>query len=129
MRGELGEAVLMPARPRLMAERLIWLGAGPRSQLAEASFRGFVRDLIQRLTRMRVRTAALVFPGRENPGLRPGGKGTPQIDPAGALEWFLDESEPFASQLDEVTVLDSHDAQRAMQPLIDRARRRALTEF
>jgi hypothetical protein len=41
----------------------------------------------------------------------------------------LDESEPYVQHLDEVTVLDTHDAQRAMQPLIDRARRRALTDF
>ena len=66
-----------------------------------------------------MRTAALVLPGRA----------VPQLDPARALEWFLDESEPYVQHLDEVTVLDTHDAQRAMQPLIDRARRRALTDF
>jgi len=119
MRGELGEAVLMPARPRLMAERLLWLGAGAQGEMGEVSFRRFVRGLFQRLDGLRVRTAALVLPGRA----------VPKLDPARALEWFLDESEPYAQHLDEITVLDTRDAQRAMQPLIDRARRRALTEF
>jgi hypothetical protein len=119
MRGELGEAVLMPARPRLMAERLVWLGAGRRDALDINVFRAFVRDLMQRLVAMRVRTAALVLPGRA----------VGSVDPARAMEWFLDESLAYAHLLDEITVLDSHDAQRAMQPLVDRARRRALADL
>jgi hypothetical protein len=119
MRGELGEAVLMPARPRLMAERLLWLGAGAQVSLDSTVFRGFIRDLMERLVALRVRTTALVLPGRA----------TGKLDPARAMEWFLDESLPYADRLDEVTVLDSHDAQRAMQPLVDRARRRALADL
>ena len=119
MRGELGEAVLMPARPRLMAERLLWFGAGAQGALSEEIFRRVVRDLLTRLDGLRVRTAALVLPGRA----------VPRLEPARALEGYLEESEPYAQHLDEVTVLDAHDAHRAMQPLIDRARRRALTEF
>ncbi len=119
MLGELGEAVLMPARPRLMAERLLWLGAGGQDALSEATFRAFVRVLFGRLGGLKVRTAALVLPGRA----------VPKLDPAKALEWLLDEGEGYAGLLDELLVLDTHEAQRAMQPLIDRARRRAMTEF
>ncbi len=119
MRGDLGEAVLMPARPRLMAERLLWLGAGAQADLSESTFRAFVRVLFERLGGLRVRTAALVLPGRA----------VPKLDPARALEWFLDEGEGYAGLLDELAVLDTHEAHRAMQPLIDRARRRAMTEF
>jgi hypothetical protein len=119
MRGELGEAVLMPARPRLTPERLLWLGAGVRAELDEARFRAFMRDLLERLMRLKVRTAALVLPGRV----------LGSITPEWAMEWFLEESAPFAERLDELTLLDSHEAQRAMQPLVDRARRRALADL
>lgn len=119
MRGQLGEAVLMPARPRLMAERLLWLGAGPKAELGERAFRAFVRALFTRLQGLKVRTAALVLPGRA----------VPQLDPARALEWLLDESEAYTGLLDELAVLDTREAHRAMQPLIDRARRRAMTDF
>jgi hypothetical protein len=119
MRGELGEAVLMPARPRLMAERLLWVGAGQREALDEAVFRQLVRELLDRLVALRVRTAALVLPGRA----------VGSVDPARAMDWFLDESLAYTDRLDELTVLESHDAQRAMQPLVDRARRRALADI
>jgi hypothetical protein len=119
MRGEVGEAVLMPARPRLTPERLLWLGTGPRAELDEARVRQFVREVMERLVKLRVRTAAIVLPGR----------GPARVDPARAMEWFLEESQRFAEQVDEMTLLDSHEAQRAMQPLVDRARRRALTDL
>jgi hypothetical protein len=130
MRGDFGEAILMPARPRLMAERLVWLGAGPRDELEESTFRAFVRELMQVLGALKVRTAALVLPGRAVGRVESRGSARePGLDPARAMEWFLDESLPFQERLDEVTVLDSHDAQRAMQPLVDRARRRALADL
>jgi hypothetical protein len=119
MRGELGEAVLMPARPRLMAERLVWLGVGPRAEFGDRVFRTFVRDLMRRLVDKRVRSVAVVFPGRV--------QGT--MDAARAMEWFLDEAEPLSRHIDEVVVLDTQDAHRAMQPLVDRARRRALSDL
>lgn len=119
MKGEPGEAVLMPARPRLTPERLLWLGTGARAELDEARVRRFVRDVMERLVLLRVRTAAVVLPGRAHE----------RVDPGRAMEWFLEESQPFAELLDEMTLLDSHEAQRAMQPLVDRARRRALTDI
>jgi hypothetical protein len=119
MRGEAGEAVLMPARPRLTPERLLWLGTGARDELDEMRVRQFVRQVMERLVKLRVRTAAIVLPGRA----------PERVEPARAMEWFLEESQPFAEHVDEMTLLDSHEAQRAMQPLVDRARRRALTDL
>ena len=121
MRGELGETVLMPARPRLPGRAALL--ARQRARAAPSTRRAiarFVRDAdAAACSGLRVRTAALVLPGRA----------LAQLEPARAMEWFLEESGPFAEQLDELTVLDTHDAQRAMQPLVDRARRRALTDF
>lgn len=134
MQGELGEAVLMPARPRLTPERLLWLGAGKRAELDEARFRHLIRDFMERLLRLHVRTTAFVLPGCVAPGRVPPGCVLPgatllRVDPARAMEWFLEESAPFAERLDEVTLLDTLEAQRAMQPLVDRARRRALADL
>jgi hypothetical protein len=119
LRGDLGEAVLMPARPRLTPERLLWVGTGTRGELDEARFREFVRSLMERLVRLRVRTAGLVLPGRA----------LDRVSAAQAMEWFLEESGPFAESLDEVTILETDEAQRAMQPLVERARRRAMTDL
>lgn len=118
MRGELGEAVLMPARPRLFAERLLWLGAGVHGELDEARFRGLVADALRRMVDLRVRAAALCLPGRTRGALLP----------ADAIDWFLEEAQGFAEQIDELTLLDGEDAQRIMQPRVERARRRALAE-
>jgi hypothetical protein len=118
MTGAPGEAVLMSARPRLMAERLMWVGGGSSQGFAEPRFRELIGDMMQRLLGMRLRSASLVLPGRARD----------QIAPAQAIEWFLDASQPFAEHLDELTLLDSEEARRVMAPLVERARRRALAE-
>jgi hypothetical protein len=118
MTGTSGEAVLMSARPRLMAERLMWVGAGASQDFAESGFRLLIRDMMERLLGMRLRSASLVLPGRARE----------LFAPAQAIEWFLEASQPFMEHLDELTLLDSEDAQRVMSPLVERARRRALAE-
>jgi hypothetical protein len=118
MQGDLDEAVLMPARPRLFAERLLWLGAGLHAELTEARFRALARVALARLVALRVRSAALSLPGRVRG----------HFAPAEAIDWFLEEASPFGERLDELTVLEPEDAQRLMQPRVERARRRAMSE-
>jgi hypothetical protein len=118
MQGELGEAVLMPARPRLSAERLLWIGGGLSSELGEPRYRELVHDVLVRLAGLRVRAAALSLPGRVRG----------QIAAVAAIDWFLEEARSFSERLDELTWLEPADAMRAMQPRVDRARRRALSE-
>lgn len=118
MRGDVGEVVLMPARPRLMAERLMWVGAGPRDALDETRFRAWISDVMARLVSLRVRTAALVLPGRVHD----------RIDAAHAMDWFLQASASQADHVDELTILDTAEAHRSMIPVVDRARRRALAD-
>lgn len=117
--GRVHEAVLIPARPRLMAERLLFLGAGPRDALDTPRLRAVLADTLARLVALKVRSAALVLPGR------------PQnhTDPAEGMEVLLAESAPHRDHLDELTVIDSVEAQREMRPLVDRARRRALADL
>lgn len=118
MHGDMGEAVLMPARPRLFAERLLWLGAGRHGELDEARFRGLVKAALTRLGELRVRAAALSLPGRVRG----------RFAPADAIDWFLEEASGFGERLDELTLLESDEAQRVMQPRVERARRRALAD-
>jgi Cytosol aminopeptidase family, N-terminal domain len=118
MAGDLGEAVLMPARPRLSAERLVWIGAGLASELGEPRFRELVKDVLVRLSNLRVRAAALSLPGRVRG----------QIEAVAAIDWFLEEARGFSERLDELTLLEPADAARLMQPRVDRARRRPLSE-
>ncbi len=119
MRGDIGEVVLMPARPRLMAERLLWVGSGLRSELDEAGLRAWVGDVMTRLVALRVRTAALVLPGRV----------LDRVDAGLAMEWFLEASAPLADHVDELTILDTLEGHRRMRPVVERARRRALADL
>jgi hypothetical protein len=118
MHGDLGEAVLMPARPRLCAERLLFLGGGLHAELSEPRFRQLVRDVFERLSALRVRAAALALPGRARG----------RFAPVEAIDWFLEEARSFTERLDELTLLDSDEARRLMQPRVERARRRAQVE-
>jgi hypothetical protein len=120
MHGDVGEAVLMPARPRLFAERLLWLGAGMYGELDEARFRWLAHAALSRLSALRVRAAALSLPGR--------GRVRGCFAPAEAIDWFLEEASGFGERLDELTLLEPEEAQRVMQPRVDRARRRALAD-
>lgn len=119
MLGQVGEAVLMPARPRFMTERLLWLGAGQVAEMDARRFRQVVVDGLGRLHKLRVRTAALVLPGRVGE----------RVSAAEAIEWFLELSADFSEKLDELIVLESGEAQRTMRQLVERARRRMLADF
>ena len=119
MRGDFGEVVLMPARPRLMVERLLWVGAGMRADMDEARFRSWIADVMARLVALRVRTGALVLPGRV----------LDRVDAALGMQWFLEASAALADHVDELTILDTAEAHRSMQPVVERARRRALADM
>lgn len=115
--GSVGEALLMPPpERRLSAERLLIIGAGPR---ADFDCRAHLRRTIARVLALRVRTAAFALPHASVPWLAP----EDAIDLL--LEACADKSEVF----DEVVVVDTPSAQRAMEPRIEYARRRALAEM
>jgi Cytosol aminopeptidase family, N-terminal domain len=116
--GALGEMVLMPARPRMFAERLLWMGMGPQASFDEAAFRGVVCATLLRIRGLRVRTAALVFPGRVQE----------RVGAADAMAWFFDLVSEFERDIDEVTVIEKREGQRAMEPVVERVRRRAMLE-
>jgi hypothetical protein len=64
-----------------------------------------------------VRTTALVLPGR----------GTDLVSPAAAMEILVSVSR-LRSEVDELIVLEPAEAQKSMEPVLERERRRAAAE-
>jgi hypothetical protein len=64
LKGELGEVLFVPGRPRLAFEKLLVFGLGPRSAFGEGTFRRVVSHLLRALEGLRVRRAVVELPGR-----------------------------------------------------------------
>ncbi|MCC7539166.1 MAG: leucyl aminopeptidase [Deltaproteobacteria bacterium] len=116
--GRLGEVVLIPARPRLPFEKLMLFGAGPSSGFDESAFCERVSQVLETLTRVRVRGSVMTLPGRS----------MHRIGAARAIELFLSVAERHPEH-DEVTVIEDLDAQKEMQPIVERERRRARARY
>jgi leucyl aminopeptidase len=115
--GEFDEALLLPPpAQRIAAERILLVGAGARRELDLARAAQLVRALMERVRRLRVRTAAVALPHAS----------LPWLSAAQAIDLWLDASACCAERLDEVVIVDSHEAQKAMEPRIESAKRRAL---
>ena len=111
------DALLMPPpERRLLAERLLVIGAGTRGAL---DCRALLKHAVARVLALKVRTAAFALPNASIPWLAP----EQAID--ALLEACADSSDIF----DEIIVVDTPAAQRAMEPRIEYARRRALAEM
>lgn len=110
-----GEALLMPPAGRLPAERLMLLGAGARAQVDEPRFGELLDALIERVLGLRVRTLALSLPHAS----------LACVPPARAIDALLERMDQLAPSLDELVLLETPAAQRAMEPRIERKRRRA----
>ncbi|MBK8169185.1 MAG: leucyl aminopeptidase [Sandaracinaceae bacterium] len=114
LNGSAEEVLLIPARPRLPFEKLILFGLGPKHAFTEESFAQCVERMLQTLTKSRVRASVIVLPGRA----------LGRIAPARAMEIFLAIASSHAEH-DKVTLVDDAEAERAMQPIVERERRRA----
>jgi hypothetical protein len=112
--GRVGESVLLSPRPRLSFEKLFLFGLGPRSRFDETVLRDATSRMLHALTKARVRASVLVLPGRVL-GL---------IGPVRAMEVFLEVAASHPEH-DDVTLVEESDAQRAMEPVVERERRRA----
>jgi hypothetical protein len=112
--GERGETVLFPARPRLRMDKVFLFGLGSQASFDAAVSRDTVARLFDVLRDSRVRSAALVLPGRS----------TGYLSPVEAMERFV-EAWARLDEQDEVVIIEPFEAQRAIQPVVDRERRRA----
>ncbi|MDB4977572.1 MAG: cytosol aminopeptidase [Myxococcaceae bacterium] len=118
--GEFDQALLMPPpERRLAAERLLCLGAGARAALDEPRLRALTRALVGRVLALRVRTAAIALPHAS----------LSWLDPVRAIDLLLEQTLMVSERLDELVLVDTSEAQRVMEPRIDRARRRAQADL
>lgn len=119
VRGEPLETVLVPGRPKLGMDKLFMLGLGPSAGFDERGLRQGLDHILDTLARARVRSTALVLPGRN--GARP-------IAPARAMEVFV-ACTLHRDDHDELILLEPLEAQREMEPVMERERRRARSEL
>jgi hypothetical protein len=114
VQGERGEVALVPLRPRFTVDKLFLFGLGPSAQLDASMLTDVTARMLDVVTQAKVRTAAIVLPGRS----------TAQVQPMAAMESFVLASKTHGLQ-DEVILLEPPEAQREMDPIVQRERRRA----
>jgi hypothetical protein len=118
LRGDALETVLVPARPKLAVEKLFVFGLGTRAALDDAARTRAQQHMLDTLARARVRTTALVLPGRS----------LQAVAAADAFETFV-RAALHRDDHDELIVLEPYAAQREMEPVLERERRRARAEM
>lgn len=117
-RGTVRDTVLIPTRPRLPFEKLVLFGAGRLEELDDARFANVVDRMLTTLDQARVRASVIALPGRS--------RGVPR--PERAMELFLRLAAAHPEQ-DSVTLIEEPEAQRAMAPVVERAKRRERADL
>ncbi|MBI3204785.1 MAG: leucyl aminopeptidase [Myxococcales bacterium] len=62
--GKVGEVLLMPGKPKLPFDKLVFFGSGPQSAFGEKTFRRVIESMLTTLEGLRVRSAVVELPGR-----------------------------------------------------------------
>ena len=100
VRGELGEALLLPGKPHVPFEKVLVIGLGDRGAFGEDRFRHGVLHIAGALERLRVRRAVVELPGRTSGAIEPEPAITLTLECVGASPehdiWWL--IEPVADQ-------------------------------
>lgn len=112
------ETVLIPARPKLSLDKLFLFGLGEQAPFTPADLAGHIDHMLNTLASARVRTTALVLPGRS----------TQHIAATSAMEAFVARA-LHRDDHDELILLEAADSQKAMDAVIARERRRARATF
>jgi hypothetical protein len=114
VRGDFGETVLVPLRPRFVVDKLFLLGLGPEKDFNAEALATATARMLDIVARANVRTSALVLPGRS----------TRRVEPLAAMESFVAASRAHTNK-DEIILLEPIEAQKQMDPIVQRERRRA----
>jgi hypothetical protein len=91
---------------------------GARESVDATRLRLYLRALVGRVFLLRVRTFALALPHAS----------LSWLSPEQAIDILLEEAQQFGDRVDEVTIIDTPEAQKRMEPRIERMRRRALLD-
>lgn len=112
------QIALVPGRPKLVVDKVFLFGAGPSAELDADRQRALVEHMLDTAARAGVRTSAIVLPGRS----------THLVAPAAAMELLVSVMRKRPEH-DELIVIEPAEAQKNMEPVIERERRRAAVEL
>lgn len=113
MTGQLGEVVMLPGKPRLPYDKLLFFGAGPRAAFGVGTFEAVIARMLATLEGLQARSAVVELPGRHDE----------LIDAEQAAELLL-MSAGGSPEHDVWTLVEGHDArQRITLHLIEQRRR------
>jgi hypothetical protein len=115
--GQLGEVLLMPGKPKLPFDKVIFFGVGPRDAMSERTFRTVIEKILDTLEGLRARTAVVQLPGRHFDA----------IVPERAADILL-ESASTRTEHDIWTLIETSEAQRAITQHMVTERRRVRQE-
>jgi hypothetical protein len=66
MTGQLGEVVMVPGKPHLPYDKLLFFGAGPCASFSEGTFEAVIARMLATLEGLHARSAVVELPGRHN---------------------------------------------------------------
>lgn len=67
--GDVGEVLVVPARPRLPFDKLLACGLGPRASFGDATFRTVLERIVDAIAGLSVKKAVIELPGRGARGI------------------------------------------------------------
>jgi hypothetical protein len=66
LRGDLGEVVMLPGKPRLTFDKILIFGAGPRALFGEDTFKLLVQRMLATMEGLSTRVSVVELPGRHD---------------------------------------------------------------
>ncbi len=115
LKGEYKESMLMPLGRHLPQDYLLVLGLGARQYFCKEVFLETSEKMFNTVHHLDRRNIVLTLPGR----------GDGECDTTTAMEWFLSSYEEHADN-QEIQIIESPGAQKAMMPVVERWRLKQL---
>ncbi len=115
--GALGEVLLLPGKPKLPFDKLLFFGVGARDAFNERIYRVVVEKMLQTLAGLRARSAVVELPGRHFDALPPERAADILLECAGGRQ-----------EHDAWTLVEPAEAQRSITQHMIQERRRVRQE-
>ena len=109
--GELGELLIVPARPRLPFDKLLVAGLGPRSSFGESSFRRVLERVFGAIDDLHAKTAVLEWPGRGDDAI--------VIERAASIHFEIAEG----VRCNDLTIVDKQGTEELVRSVAEERRR------
>lgn len=110
--GREGEVVMIPGKPQLSLDKLLLVGVGPRASMGRARVEAFVSLAVDRLTRLRARSAVVELPGR----------GDGIVTPLDAIDVVVSQTQE-TPDLDMWTLVEAAEGRAVMEGYLSERRR------